>query len=84
MIIRAKDTLRLSLAGGWTDLSAYYNLYGDVNIIGAEYVCNVCTRFSIKNIIFTSSVAVYGFAPVGPDETGTINYFNDYRRTKWN
>src|SRR5690606_24845982 len=26
---------------------------------------------------------VYGFAPVGTDETGTINYFNDYGRTKY-
>jgi nucleoside-diphosphate-sugar epimerase len=36
-----------------------------------------------KKIIFTSSVAVYGFAPLGTDETGKINYFNDYGRTKW-
>ena len=28
-------------------------------------------------------MAVYGFAPVGTDETGAINYFNDYGRTKW-
>jgi nucleoside-diphosphate-sugar epimerase len=28
-------------------------------------------------------VAVYGFAPAGTDETGAVNYFNDYGRTKW-
>jgi nucleoside-diphosphate-sugar epimerase len=28
-------------------------------------------------------VAVYGFAPVGTNETGVINYFNDYGRSKW-
>lgn len=28
-------------------------------------------------------MAVYGFAPVGTDETGKINYFNDYGRTKF-
>jgi nucleoside-diphosphate-sugar epimerase len=58
-------------------------LYDEVNVTGAENVCNVCTRDGIKKIIFTSSVAVYGFALVGTDETGIINYFNDYGRTKW-
>jgi nucleoside-diphosphate-sugar epimerase len=57
--------------------------YDDVNVTGAENVCTVCTKLGIKKIIFTSSVAVYGFAPVGTDETGKINYFNDYGRTKW-
>ena len=28
-------------------------------------------------------MAVYGFAPIGTDETGKINYFNDYGRTKY-
>jgi nucleoside-diphosphate-sugar epimerase len=59
------------------------SLYDDVNVAGAENVCNVCTKIGIRKIIFTSSVAVYGFAPVGTDETGKINYFNDYGRTKW-
>jgi nucleoside-diphosphate-sugar epimerase len=59
------------------------SLYDDVNVTGAENVCNICTKLGIKKIIFTSSVAVYGFAPVGTDETGKINYFNDYGRTKW-
>jgi nucleoside-diphosphate-sugar epimerase len=36
-----------------------------------------------QKIIFTSSVAIYGFAPIGTDEIGKINYFNDYGRTKW-
>jgi nucleoside-diphosphate-sugar epimerase len=58
-------------------------LYDDVNVTGAENVCSACTKLGIKSIIFTSSVAVYGFAPVGTDETGIINYFNDYGRTKW-
>lgn len=52
-------------------------------VTGAENVCSACTQLGIKRIIFTSSVAVYGFAPLGTDETGKINYFNDYGRTKW-
>lgn len=54
---------------------AEYKYYDMDNII--------CAKLGIKKIIFTSSVAVYGFAPIGTDETSKINYFNDYGRTKW-
>ena len=37
----------------------------------------------INKIIFTSTVAVYGFAEPGTDETGAINPFNEYGRTKF-
>lgn len=59
------------------------SLYDDVNVRGSENVCDACTRLGIRRIIFTSSVAVYGFAPVGTDESGEISYFNDYGRTKF-
>lgn len=59
------------------------SLYDEVNVGGAENVCKVCSELGIKKIIFTSSVAVYGFAPLNTNETGVINYFNDYGRTKW-
>ncbi len=58
-------------------------LYDDVNVQGARNVCEVAEQKGINTIIFTSSVAVYGFAPIGTDERGEINYFNDYGRTKW-
>ena len=38
--------------------------------------------YSVK-IIFTSSVAIYGFAPANTDESGKPNYFNDYGRSKY-
>ncbi len=59
------------------------SLYDDVNVKGSENVLSACTELGIHKVIFTSSVAVYGFAPVGTDETGEINYFNDYGRTKY-
>jgi nucleoside-diphosphate-sugar epimerase len=37
----------------------------------------------VKTIVFASSVAVYGFAPIGTDELGKIAPFNDYGRTKY-
>ena len=57
--------------------------YDEVNIDGAKNVCDAAERFGIKKIIFTSSVAIYGFAPINTDEKGEPNYFNDYGRTKF-
>lgn len=73
----------INLAAEHRDDVTPISLYDDVNVKGAENVCTVCDRLGIKKIIFTSSVAVYGFAPIGTDERGKINYFNDYGRTKW-
>lgn len=57
--------------------------YDDVNVQGAINVCEAARRHNIEKIIFTSSVAIYGFAPKNTDETGEPNYFNDYGRTKY-
>ena len=57
--------------------------YDDVNIQGAANVCNAARLYGINKIIFTSSVAIYGFAPANTDESGKPNYFNDYGRTKY-
>jgi nucleoside-diphosphate-sugar epimerase len=90
--VREPDTLEKALSGSSMaiNLAAEHyddvtpkSLYDEVNVTGAENVCNICVKLGIKKIIFTSSVAVYGFAPVGTDESGTIDYFNDYGRTKW-
>ena len=58
-------------------------LYDEVNIAGAKNICIVARNKSVNKIIFTSSVALYGFAKLGTDESGEINPFNDYGRTKW-
>lgn len=59
------------------------SLYNEVNVGGAKNICIVAREKGVKTIIFTSSVAVYGFAPIGTDESGTIAPFNDYGRTKY-
>ena len=56
--------------------------YMDVNVIGAREVCQLARKSNIKKIVFTSSVAIYGFAPPNTDESGAANYFNEYGRTK--
>ncbi|MFT6836018.1 MAG: nucleoside-diphosphate-sugar epimerase, partial [Francisellaceae bacterium] len=57
--------------------------YDDVNVQGAKNVCDAACKHGINKIIFTSSVAIYGFAPADTDESGGCNYFNDYGRTKY-
>jgi GlcNAc-P-P-Und epimerase len=59
------------------------SLYDDVNVGGARNVCELARAKGINKIIFTSSVAVYGFAPLGTTEFGAIAPFNDYGRTKY-
>ena len=57
--------------------------YDDVNVQGSVNVCDAARKYNINKIIFTSSVAIYGFAPANTDESGMPNYFNDYGRTKY-
>jgi len=57
--------------------------YQMTNVNGAKNLTIVCKEKNIQKIIFTSTVAVYGFTDPGTDETGKINPFNDYGRTKF-
>jgi nucleoside-diphosphate-sugar epimerase len=57
--------------------------YDDVNVQGAKNVCEAACKHGVNKIIFTSSVAIYGFAPENTDESGEVSYFNDYGRTKY-
>ncbi|HLT09067.1 MAG TPA: NAD-dependent epimerase/dehydratase family protein [Cyclobacteriaceae bacterium] len=83
LIPAIKGEVIINLAAEHRDDVTPKSLYDEVNVVGAKHVCDVAEAHKINKIIFTSSVAVYGFAPVGTDETGTINYFNDYGRTKY-
>ena len=59
------------------------SLYDETNVIGAKNICQLAIDNRVSKIVFTSSVAVYGFAPIGTSETGKIDPFNNYGRTKW-
>lgn len=76
------DDIIINLAAEHRDDVTPKSLYDDVNVQGARNVCEVAEEKGISTIIFTSSVAVYGFAPIGTDESGEFNPFNDYGRTK--
>ena len=60
-------------------ISRYY----DVNVLGAKNICNYCRDHGINKLIFTSSVAVYGFSNNETDELGEIKPFNDYGKSKY-
>lgn len=90
--VRSVEQLRGTIADGSVivNLAAEHRddvrpliLYDEVNVGGAQNICTVAREKGVKTIIFTSSVAVYGFAPIGTDESGKIAPFNDYGRTKY-
>ena len=75
--------LIVHLAAEHRDDVSPISLYDQVNIQGTMNICKIASERNIDKIIFTSSVAVYGFADDNCDESGRINYFNDYGRTKY-
>ncbi|HEX4039819.1 MAG TPA: NAD-dependent epimerase/dehydratase family protein [Acidobacteriaceae bacterium] len=56
--------------------------YREVNVDGAVQVCQAARLAGVEKIIFTSSVAVYGFQPRPVDESGPFDPFNAYGKTK--
>jgi len=89
--VRDVDSLRAAITGDVVvNLAAVHrddvrdkSEYQRTNVDGAENVAEVCTEKDIKKIVFTSTVAVYGFAEPGTDESGAINPFNEYGKTKF-
>jgi len=77
------NSIIINLAAEHRDDVKPLSLYDEVNVIGARNVCAVARGKDVKTIVFTSSVAVYGFAPINTDESGLISPFNDYGRTKY-
>jgi nucleoside-diphosphate-sugar epimerase len=80
--IRERDVI-VNLAAEHRDDIRPLSLYDDVNVGGARNICTVALEKGVSTIVFTSSVAVYGFAPIGTSESGNISPFNDYGRTKY-
>ncbi|MDB4122130.1 NAD-dependent epimerase/dehydratase family protein [Octadecabacter sp.] len=89
--VRDVDTLRQTVSGDVVvHLAAVHrddvrdkSEYQRTNVDGAENIALVCEEKGIDKIVFTSTVAVYGFAEPGTNESGTINPFNEYGRTKF-
>ncbi|MFH7825438.1 NAD-dependent epimerase/dehydratase family protein [Kluyvera sp. 142359] len=76
------DTVVLLAAEHRDDVSPT-SLYYDVNVQGTRNVLAAMTKNGVKNIIFASSVAVYGLNKVNPDESHPEDPFNHYGKSKW-
>lgn len=57
--------------------------YYEVNVQGTKNVLKAMDDNGIKNIIFTSSVAIYGLNKNEPDENHPADPFNHYGKSKW-
>ena len=79
----ADSDILINLAAVHRDDVRPLSLYDDINVEGSRNICKLAKENGINKIIFTSSVAVYGFAKPNTNENGEINYFNDYGRTKY-
>lgn len=59
------------------------SLYYDVNVQGTKNVLQAMDNAGVKNIIFTSSVAIYGLNKTNPNENHPEDPFNHYGKSKW-
>ncbi len=59
------------------------DLYYDVNVKGTKNVLEKMDDLNIKNLIFTSSVAVYGLNKKNPNEDFKKDPFNHYGKSKY-
>ena len=80
-LIRGSDVI-INLAAEHRDDVRPVSLYHETNVEGAVQVCRIARETGVKKIIFTSSVAVYGFQPHPVDENGPFAPFNAYGKTK--
>lgn len=72
----------VNLAAAHRDDVRPLSLYTLTNVEGAEHVCKIASEVGVHHILFTSSVAIYGFPKYPYGEDGPRNPFNEYGRTK--
>jgi len=80
--IKDNTDLIVLLAAEHRDDVTPTSLYYDVNVEGTHNVLKVMTEKHIDNIIFTSSVSVYGLNKNNPDELSGTDPFNHYGKSK--
>ena len=89
--IRNLDEIKISkgtvsvvlLAAEHRDNVSPTSLYYDVNVEGTKNVLQAMDKAKVKNLIFTSSVAIYGLNKSNPDENHPEDPFNHYGKSKW-
>jgi nucleoside-diphosphate-sugar epimerase len=72
----------VNLAAAHRDDVRPISLYHEVNVGGAEITIKVAEELGIKTILFTSTVAVYGFTKIPLGEEAPGNPINPYGQSK--
>jgi len=81
--LSGQDAVVLLAAEHRDDVSPI-SLYYDVNVQGMRNVLGAMDAAGVKQIVFTSSVAIYGMnQPEPPKETSKEAPFNHYGQSKW-
>lgn len=83
IIFKNESKFLILLAAEHRDDVSPTSLYYDVNVQGTINVLAKMDEFGIKNLIFTSSVAIYGLDKNNPDESHIHDPFNHYGKSKW-
>lgn len=81
-VIEKKDSVVLLAAEHCDDISPTSKYY-ETNVQGTQNVLDEMDRVGCKDLIFTSSVAVYGLNKVDPTENHLVDPFNHYGKSKW-
>ena len=55
-------------------------LYYDINVEGTKNILEKMDEYGVKNLIFTSSVAIYGLNKSNPNEMHSEDPFNHYSK----
>ncbi|WP_286755085.1 NAD-dependent epimerase/dehydratase family protein [Roseivirga sp. UBA838] len=80
--LKGIDTVVLLAAEHRDDVTPT-SLYYVVNVQGTKNVLAAMDKHGVKNLIFTSSVAVYGLNKESPNEEYPVDPFNHYGKSKW-
>ncbi len=80
-VVRGSSAI-VNLAAEHRDDVRPLSRYHETNVDGASEVCIAARNAGIQKIVFTSSVAVYGFHSQPTDESGPFEPFNEYGKTK--
>lgn len=80
--LQDQETVVLLAAEHRDDVSPV-SLYYDVNVQGAKNVLEAMDKNGVKNILFVSTVAIYGLNKNNPDESHPADPFNHYGKSKW-
>ena len=83
LIFSKEVTSVVLLAAEHRDDVSPTSLYYDVNVEGTRNVLEAMDKSGLKNLIFTSSVAIYGLNKDNPDENHDQDPFNHYGKSKW-